>query len=863
MHKLPHRKIDEATGKPSESEFADDLDKLIGFGEKNKESLGQLLFQFFRVYGYEMDYEKMVISVREGRLLTREEKMWHLAGLKKEARHRLCVEEPFNTDRNLGNSADDFAWRGIHLELRRAFDLLADNGQLDKACEQYEFPSEEKTVFKKPTPTVKTVLQNPTIRSSRGGLGHRGGRGGGFNQKNNYNSQRRASSGASFNTNRGPFMNNAMPGMDYIPSRKINDSLQLHDQLFNQYITLEMQSNTLRAQLAAQQRAHQAQNAHAAQAHAQAIAQAQAQVQAQSQGQGHRGQSNINGSPQKSPYMNGPSSPQLSEMGMHPNPMHQQYIYQYPTFFDPAQQPNPSGQDSTRTNPSSPSLNSSVLRRSVHRSSNASETASHRSQSQPARAAQQPTFVPSYAPMPQYLDPHFGAYHIPHAGHEIPSTLSAPEQVYAPMPAVTAESAVSSAVSSDQSTPKEYLGYYFPEQPMPRSQAPEYVPEQPQPPPQPRHPLQEYSNLPAIPSYNELAQRRRRVSPDITQPLLNTALRRVSRSPSPLGSHSRSYSTSVAPMPSSAPVPERADPARHLDEMGPVIVNGSYPTQPRETRSHSDTLDAFPSLEPSEMPALGIYSGNHSPEHYGFSPHEQHQHMSYEDMQRYNLSNAMHSGFPGAPRNEVSPVDPHSLARVPSGGSQPFPASGENWKSVETANENGGQSPASASTQPQPPQWQPISYTNSNLKRIDTKNAPRAPPQEIKSATLPLLSPVMETRTPSPTASRHDAHKGINGVKTQPKENQQQNQNRRASHTTGSVVASKEHAKDSGRPGHQKGATQTGDKGGKPNAGSNNPGSNSQQANKKPKRKKAGNKSVEAKGKGEPVPTNAAEEKGG
>jgi hypothetical protein len=844
LHKLPYRKMDETTGKPSESEFADDLDKLIGFGKKNKETLGQLLFQFFRVYGYEMDYEKMVISVREGRLLTREEKMWHLAGLKKEARHRLCVEEPFNTDRNLGNSADDFAWRGIHLELRRAFDLLADRGQLEKACEQYEFPNEEKTVFKKPTPTVKTVLQSPSSRGGRGALSHRGGRGN-YNQKNNYNSQRRASSGASFGANRPPFINSPpLQGVEYgIPLRKVNDSLPLHDQLYHQYISLQMQSDSLRAQLHQQQRAQQVHQAQAAQMHAHAVAHAQAH--AQLQGQGHnRGQSTtMNGSPQKSPYLNGPSSPQLSEMTVQANCLQQQYLYQYPTFYDPAQQPVQAGQDAPRTNPSSPSLNNSVLRRSVHRTSNASETGPHRSQSQPARAVPQPTFVPGYAPIPQYLDPSFAGYPIPHTTHEVPPALSTTEALYASMPYT--DSAVSSAVSSDQSTPKEYpkeyIGYYVAEQPQPRNH------------------LQEYT-VPTIPSYNELVQRRRRVYPEITQPLLNTALRRVSRSPSPLGSHSRSYSTSVAPMPSTTHCKDRMESARPVDDTGPVIVNGSYPTQPRESRSRSGTLDAFPILEPSELPALGIYRGNHSPEHYGLSPHEQNQQLLHEEMQRHNASNKMHTGFVGGARNDVSPVDSHSLTRVPSGGNQTFPTLGENWMPADPdKSETGSQSPRVSTSQPQAPQWQPVSYTNS-LKRIDTKNAPRAPPQEIKSAGLPLLSPVFETRTPSPTASRQD-HKGVNGVKLQPKENQQQH--RRASHTPGPVNSAKEHAKESGRSGQQKGATQTGDKGSKSNASSSNSPSSGWQGSKKSKRKKAVNKGGESRATGEPMPANAAERKGG
>ncbi|GME33114.1 PAP/25A-associated [Neofusicoccum parvum] len=130
LHQMPFEKHPTETGE--ESTFFDDLDKVRGFGAPNKESLGQLLFQFFRLYGHGFDYGRDVVSVRNGRFLTRKEKGWEVDSGNKEGRFRLCVEEPFNVSRNLGNSADDYAFRGIHLEIRQAFDLLADRGQLEK-----------------------------------------------------------------------------------------------------------------------------------------------------------------------------------------------------------------------------------------------------------------------------------------------------------------------------------------------------------------------------------------------------------------------------------------------------------------------------------------------------------------------------------------------------------------------------------------------------------------------------------------------------------------------------------------------------------------------------------------------------------
>ena len=61
-----------------ESQFADDLDALSGFGKKNKETLGELLFQFFRFYGHDFDYDKWVVSVRNGKHISKVEKGWHV-----------------------------------------------------------------------------------------------------------------------------------------------------------------------------------------------------------------------------------------------------------------------------------------------------------------------------------------------------------------------------------------------------------------------------------------------------------------------------------------------------------------------------------------------------------------------------------------------------------------------------------------------------------------------------------------------------------------------------------------------------------------------------------------------------------------
>ncbi|CAG8433769.1 11086_t:CDS:2 [Ambispora gerdemannii] len=116
--------------------FYDDVESLRGFGDANKESLGGLLFAFFRRFAYEFDYNNHVISIRYGKDLTKAEKGWVSRGW------LLCVEEPFNTARNLGNSADEVTVRGLIGEFRRAFSILYNKVNLAYCYKQYRFPTD-------------------------------------------------------------------------------------------------------------------------------------------------------------------------------------------------------------------------------------------------------------------------------------------------------------------------------------------------------------------------------------------------------------------------------------------------------------------------------------------------------------------------------------------------------------------------------------------------------------------------------------------------------------------------------------------------------------------------------------------------
>src|SRR5579859_230822 len=89
-------------------------------------------------FAFEFDYSHEVISVRTGGSLQKEAKGWHLM-----QNNSLCVEEPFNTNRNLGNTADEATVKGLQLEFRRAVHYLADHASLELACWPYRFPTSE------------------------------------------------------------------------------------------------------------------------------------------------------------------------------------------------------------------------------------------------------------------------------------------------------------------------------------------------------------------------------------------------------------------------------------------------------------------------------------------------------------------------------------------------------------------------------------------------------------------------------------------------------------------------------------------------------------------------------------------------
>ncbi|TPX35497.1 hypothetical protein SmJEL517_g02175 [Synchytrium microbalum] len=115
--------------------FYSDLDSLKDFGHANTESLGALLYTFFRKFAVEFDYDTHVISVRCGCYLTKEEKGWNME-MDRMCRH-LCIEEPFTTTRNLANSADATTVVGLRWEFETAAHILSTSVDLDAVCQKY------------------------------------------------------------------------------------------------------------------------------------------------------------------------------------------------------------------------------------------------------------------------------------------------------------------------------------------------------------------------------------------------------------------------------------------------------------------------------------------------------------------------------------------------------------------------------------------------------------------------------------------------------------------------------------------------------------------------------------------------------
>jgi len=659
LHKRPHQRLLGADGKPSA--FADDLASLGGFGHKNKESLGELLFHFFRRYAHELDYERNVISIREGTLISKEDKKWHLM-----QNNRLCVEEPFNTERNLGNTADDISFRGVHLELRRAFDLISE-AKLNDCMEQFVFPALEEKIWEKPPPKPPPVLSRSQSQSGRGGRGGANNRGGrhALNHHRNGPQGRRASSAAA--PNKIPTQT-TMPRTVALweqPLQAPYDQYQLHERLISDYQLLQAQEHELRR------------------------VQAQAQLQAQLQFQG---------------------SSQI------PHSAHQaarEHFALQATKLPPLTAPLHTThsaipfQQILRSHPPSPAMQSAQpeLRRSVHRSipANNSSGAGNRSHSQPART------LPLTLPVPNYLQQYY-----PLRDHQIHHFLESQSRLRHPEAPVQIDSRF------EESLPKEYVGYYVHGSPPSRASQNDI----------------RYSRGPTL---GDIPHRNRGMPHDLG--------RYEDPSGSPPSTPYRDRSTSIRSAPVTIPAPS-------LRTSGPIIVDGSDAWAPDENtrgnllsdRGTINGIDRISQMYSSRSPFLD--------EQYQRSGRsETISSMPFKQPFPFHLASSSH----GRVDNVRSP-NPEQIPR------RAYP-------------QVNGTAPAPVTTQFQPTTVNDYELGTERSHDVTPKSRPRSLQRDVPAASpiqspstskhdmkseppplqgLPLLSPVREVRTPSPTANRKD-----------------------------------------------------------------------------------------------------------
>ncbi|KAJ9188415.1 hypothetical protein P3X46_003774 [Hevea brasiliensis] len=102
--------------------YFDRVEKLRGFGSRNRETIAQLVWAFFNYWAYRHDYVNAVVSVRTGSIISKQEKDWtRRVG---NDRHLICIEDPFETSHDLGRVVDKFSIKVLREEFERAADIM-------------------------------------------------------------------------------------------------------------------------------------------------------------------------------------------------------------------------------------------------------------------------------------------------------------------------------------------------------------------------------------------------------------------------------------------------------------------------------------------------------------------------------------------------------------------------------------------------------------------------------------------------------------------------------------------------------------------------------------------------------------------
>ncbi|KAK1376889.1 PAP/25A-associated [Heracleum sosnowskyi] len=109
----------------AECAYFDQVDKLVGFGSQNRETIAELVWEFFSYWAYYHDYTSEVISVRSGSTLSKHEKDWtKRVG---NDRHLICIEDPFEISHDLGRVVDKYSIRVLREEFERAAEIMQYN----------------------------------------------------------------------------------------------------------------------------------------------------------------------------------------------------------------------------------------------------------------------------------------------------------------------------------------------------------------------------------------------------------------------------------------------------------------------------------------------------------------------------------------------------------------------------------------------------------------------------------------------------------------------------------------------------------------------------------------------------------------
>ncbi|POS88210.1 hypothetical protein EPUL_002575 [Erysiphe pulchra] len=463
------------------SSFADDIETLRNFGYENKETLGELLFSFFRYYAHEFDYDTYAVSVRQGKQISKVEKGWHLTN-----NNRLCVEEPFNTGRNLGNTADDTSFRGLHIELRRAFDLIS-QAKLQECCEQWNFPPEEERRIREPATKSKIIVRTASInRGGRGGT-QRANRHSSYQYRHNSGINRRASSGT-FEGN--PFLT-GYPAQNLLSQdpwlQRQAGQAQFNNDLCTTFPALQLNESNIRYHL------------YANGLQVQALTQSQAQIQPHSTRiikPSTSEQSQTSHHEQLPPY----TTPIRSELYYYPSQYPGNPTHQYQNSNKTPQSPS----SSTAFSEASRSGHCPAIT-SVTRHTDPLISSRIRSHPQPAtRSGQQQVLLNGAGiTAPNTIIDRVYPYQensmstLNFIAHDIPESVNLPANIPVEKPA-----------------PMEYVGYYIRER-FPSSMA-------------------RGTEMPIIiPSYGDMAQQRRRHSIDQTSQYYQNSTGNTSRSPSP------------------------------------------------------------------------------------------------------------------------------------------------------------------------------------------------------------------------------------------------------------------------------------------------------------------------------------------